>query len=127
MLTCKVCVGAGSGEVVSGLVLESGMGLGVCVLRDRGGPSHDPDYPELPTGHHRDVALRPQESETREAQLGSMGSWWRMPKHLLFSSLLAKWCWAELIKGTGSHRVGGVCVNSTSIPRGIFRFASRSQ
>lgn len=83
MLTCKVCVGAGSGEVVSGLVLESGMGLGVCVLRDRGGPSHDPDYPELPTGHHRDVALTPQESETREAQLGSMGSWWRMPKHLL--------------------------------------------
>ena len=73
MLTCEVCVGAGSGEVVSGLVLESEMGLGMCVLRDRGGPSHDPDYPELPTGHHRDVALTPQVSEKREAQLGSMG------------------------------------------------------
>lgn len=42
---------------MSGLVLESGMGLGVCVLRDGGGPSHDPDYPELPKGHERDVAL----------------------------------------------------------------------
>lgn len=53
MLTYEVCVGAGSGVRV-GIRVRNGVRS---VLRDGGGPSHSPDYPELPKGHERDVAL----------------------------------------------------------------------